>query len=241
MRYSIQHCETGSDLHDSAETLIRSWIAKTHTINNANEPETSERVTNRTIENSRIIVYCHNLQDFQELRVRLNCPIYLKRSEYVSTDERDKAIQQWHAPEGIPVILVAGSSCNLDYPSVRCVIDVGAPSDMYHFTRNSSLAGRDGEVAESIILLQPPTQLNPNNHNPSIDSLMQRYIEGEACLRETVSRYVEESRDKMSKAFGNPTEFISNEEALIRCVDGQDQLCSVCMSLKEILSNESLA
>lgn len=211
IRYSIQLCENSKGLRDSAESLLQAWIAAIHTPDEARV--TIENHPTRKRDSARAIVYCERSDDLHELADRLGCPRYPENRGYLGCHMRDMAIKQWLASTGSPVIVVPYSArFSLDYPHVRLVLHVGDPVQFNHYVEGSGHAGRDGKVAESIVLITS-RDLLPSGDRPWTKLDMRdigAYFGRGACLRYSISSCLGDTH-------------------MASCEPVKQQLCSLCM------------
>ncbi|KAF4335798.1 tlh3 [Fusarium beomiforme] len=125
---------------------------------------------------------------------------------YLFKSERDRVIIYCPTKD-----LVATSALGpgFDYPHIRLVIHVDAPSLLTDFSQESGRAGRDGEVAESIILLSAAWQPQLGRPVAADKEAMQLYLLQEYCSRGVLSQFLDSKPDWRW------------------CMEG-DELCSVC-------------
>ncbi len=103
-------------------------------------------------ERERMILYCPTKKLVAELAELIGCPSYTADSG--TEAEKGAIIARWLATTDPPAIVATSAlGPGFDYPHVRQVIHVGAPNCMTDFSQESGRAGRDGQVAESIVLL----------------------------------------------------------------------------------------
>jgi superfamily II DNA helicase RecQ len=134
--------------------------------------------------------------------------------DVMSEEQKDAALTEWLGPTGSPIIVVTSAlGISLDYTYVRWVIHVGAPRRMTDFSQESGRGGRDGRVAESIILLRSSWQPYTNGGQYPKDEdeeFMQMYLTQQHCLRAVMSQYLDTRPNYRW------------------CMMGEDDLCRVC-------------
>ena len=81
----------------------------------------------------KIIVYCRTRDEVRELQELLECPAFT--SESGSEQEKAAIIAAWLGDPGQPAIAATSAlSIGFDYPHVRWVIHLGAPSRLLSFS-----------------------------------------------------------------------------------------------------------
>ena len=107
----------------------------------------------------RIIVYCPSIALVAELAGLLGCPAYTSEAGGGTAEGKVAIIEQWlrgGGPGGAALGAIVATSAlgpGFDYPNVRYVVHIGAPSLMSDFAQESGRAGRGGGLAASIVLL----------------------------------------------------------------------------------------
>ncbi|PCD24312.1 hypothetical protein FGRA07_11291 [Fusarium graminearum] len=160
-------------------------------------------------ERDRVIIYCQTKALVAELADMLGCSSYTAES---GTEEEKMAIlERWLTAADSPITIVATAALGrgFDYPHVRLVIHVDAPSLLTDFSQESGRAGRDGEVAESIILLSAAWQPQLGRPVAADKEAMQLYLMQEYCSRGVLSQFLDSKADWRW------------------CMEGEE-LCSVC-------------
>ncbi|KAM6506320.1 hypothetical protein FSOLCH5_013308 [Fusarium solani] len=133
-----------------------------------------------------------------EVARKLGCQSYT--GEIVSEEEKGAVIDRWihgHEEDEWPVIVATSAlGPGFDYAHVRFVIHAGPPSIMTDFSQESGRAGRDGKVAESIILLsaawQPRLEGEPLSED---EESMQLYLTQQHCCRGVMSQFLDSLDD----------------------------------------------
>ncbi|RKK44596.1 hypothetical protein BFJ69_g18316, partial [Fusarium oxysporum] len=141
-------------------------------------------------------------------RVIIYCPSYTAESG--TEEEKMAIIERWLTAADSPIIVATSAlGPGFDYPHIRLVIHVDAPSLLTDFSQESGRAGRDGEVAESIILLSAAWQPQLGRPVAADKEAMQLYLLQEYCSRGVLSQFLDSKPDWRW------------------CMEG-DELCSVC-------------
>jgi superfamily II DNA helicase RecQ len=161
----------------------------------------------------------------QEVAEVLLCPIYTGDRDVMTDEEREQALAQWESPTGSPAIAATSAlSVGYNYPHVRCVIYAGPPRCLTDFSQESGRGGRDGQPADSVILIAgaPATgrpsapssaawQAPPSMETRGLDEeAIQLYLIEQYCLRGVLSQFLDAPDDWRW------------------CMEGEDELCSVC-------------
>lgn len=160
-------------------------------------------------ERDRIILYCQTKELVAELADMLDCPSYTADSG--TEEEKGAIIEHWlNAAANSPAIVATSAlGPGFDYPHVRWVIHIGAPSLMTDFSQESGRAGRDGKPAESIILLSAVWQPQSDRPQGADKEAMQLYLTQQYCSRGILSQFLDAESDWWW------------------CMEG-DELCGVC-------------
>ncbi|KAL3587310.1 hypothetical protein FPOAC2_13204 [Fusarium poae] len=159
-------------------------------------------------ERDRVIIYCPTKDLVAELADMLGCPSYTAESG--TEEEKMAIIERWLTAADSPIIVATSAlGPGFDYPHIRLVIHVDAPSLLTDFSQESGRAGRDGEVAESIVLLSAAWQPQLGRPVAADKEAMQLYLLQEYCSRGVLSQFLDSKPDWRW------------------CMEG-DELCSVC-------------
>lgn len=110
------------------------------------------------------------------------------------------------------IVATSALGIGFDYPYVRWVVHAGAPRRMTDFSQESGRAGRDGERAESVVLLSAAWQPYVGGRQPvDLDEeSMQLYLTQQHCSRAVISQFLDKRSDWRW------------------CIEGEDELCDVC-------------
>ncbi|KAL6359113.1 hypothetical protein LRP88_09313 [Fusarium phalaenopsidis] len=159
-------------------------------------------------ERDKIILYCQTKELVAELADLLGCPSYTADSG--TEEERRAVIEQWLSATDPPAVVATSAlGPGFDHPHVRWVIHVGAPNLMTEFSQESGRAGRDGKVAESIVLLSAAWQPQLDRQLGADQEAMQLYLTQQQCSRGIMSQFLDVRSDWRW------------------CMEG-DELCGVC-------------
>lgn len=206
IRYGVRRFKGPGGLCKRTAELVRSFVA----LMGKND---RDGATLAGGEKARIVVYCQTLELMDELADELDCPTYTGDHESMSEEDKEAAIRQWLGPTGSPVIVATSAlGVGFDYPYVRWVVHAGAPRRMMDFSQESGRAGRDGERAESVVLLSAAWQPYSGGQKPvDLDEeFMQLYLTQRHCSRAVMSQFLDKMPDWRW------------------CMEGEDELCEVC-------------
>ncbi|KAK2666817.1 Helicase, C-terminal [Fusarium oxysporum f. sp. vasinfectum] len=193
IRYIVQQERGLGNLCEQAACLVQSCWTRTDLFK-------SER--------DRVIIYCPTKDLVAELADMLGCPSYTAESG--TEEEKMAIIERWLTAADSPIIVATSAlGPGFDYPHIRLVIHVDAPSLLTDFSQESGRAGRDGEVAESIVLLSAAWQPQLGRPVAADKEAMQLYLLQEYCSRGVLSQFLDSKPDWRW------------------CMEG-DELCSVC-------------
>lgn len=157
------------------------------------------------------IIYCRTKEGVKTLAASLGCASYT--SESGAPAAKEQIIRSWLMdPEKPFIVATSALGAGFDYPHVRTVWHVDAPSSMVNFAQETGRAGRDGEVALSVVFLSDIWQPDPAwRGKPDTDrGAMTQYLYSENCLRGLLSG------------------FLDGEPCISKCRPRQDQLCGRC-------------
>lgn len=165
------------------------------------------------VRRDKMLFYVQTTSEGERLAVMLGCEFY--HSEAGEADEKKWILEDWIQSSCPYLVATSALSAGFDYPHVRVVMHVGAPSSMIDFTQEAGRAGRDGERAYSFVLLPRKWQVRTASGCDSEDLVrdrqaMERYLMGEQCFRTLLSTYLDNEQDKR------------------QCVGDEDLLCDVC-------------
>ncbi|RBA14537.1 hypothetical protein FPRO05_03329 [Fusarium proliferatum] len=193
IRYIVRREPGLGNLCEQAACLVRSCWTRTDLFKS---------------EQDRVIIYCPTKDLVAELADMLGCPSYTAESG--TEEEKMAIIERWLTAADSPIIVATSAlGPGFDYPYIRLVIHVDAPSLLTDFSQESGRAGRDGEVAESIILLSAAWQPQLGQPVAADKEAMQLYLLQEYCSRGVLSQFLDSKPDWRW------------------CMEG-DERCSVC-------------
>jgi len=138
----------------------------------------------------KIIIYCRTREEVAQLADILQCPSYT--SESGPEEEKAAILSRWIADQAQPVVVATSAlGVGFDYPHVRWVIHVDAPSEATAFSQESGRAGRDGGRASSIVLLHSGWKAQLDGHLSADREAMQLYLTQKHCSRGVLSQFLD--------------------------------------------------
>lgn len=161
---------------------------------------------------ARLLVYTITRPDADDVSERLGCPKYYSDSGDAS--EKARAMQTWR--DGHRRVLVATSAfgMGIDFPSVRQVIHMGAPTDMIGFAQEVGRLSRDGHGGFSRVILRRgwrspglPSVVDQRRSDIS-PTAMSVYTGDNRCLSAVLSRFLD-GADRM--------QYCTQADAQLRC------------------------
>ena len=138
IKYTVQHLQP--ELHDIVEAVAslaqRLW---------------RERFRAQ-YGHHRALLFTRTKADADRLAGLLGCMSY--HSEAGTVEDKARIIKAWVSGTSSPFLVgTSGLGAGLDYPFVRFVIHVDEPYGLMEFAQESGRGGRDGEAAESVVVL----------------------------------------------------------------------------------------
>jgi superfamily II DNA helicase RecQ len=137
IRYLVQRCQRGR-LIQEAEAIARRWLRQLSG-------------------NEKAIIYCRYRNQCDLLGGRLACPFFHAGME---PDDRSKALKTWLQSGGL-IVATSSLGTGVDYPKIVRVLHAGAPYGMIDFAQESGRAGRQGELVDSVVLVEQPREAMP--------------------------------------------------------------------------------
>jgi len=132
----------------------------------------------------------------EELGQLLSCPVYTSRAG--TEQEKAALLAGWLANTSLPALVATSAlGVGFDYPWVRWVVHVDAPTELTAFAQESGRAGRGGGRAASIILLSAAwaPDLSPGRALGPDQQAMQLYLAQQHCARGVLSQFLDAEQD----------------------------------------------
>ena len=144
----------------------------------------------------KVILYCRTRGVAEELGQLLSCPVYTSRAG--TEQEKAALLAGWLANTSLPALVATSAlGVGFDYPWVRWVVHVDAPTELTAFAQESGRAGRGGGRAASIILLSAAwaPDLSPGRALGPDQQAMQLYLAQQHCARGVLSQFLDAEQD----------------------------------------------
>lgn len=115
---------------------------------------------------------------------------------------KEELLKDWSRGEkSVLLVTTFALSAGLDYASVYLVFHLDAPSDMVDYAQETGRGGRDGKLAECIIIIAPRWTTSWESSYCSDFLLldrqhMEQYLQTKSCLRASLSAYLDDENDK---------------------------------------------
>ncbi|KAF9729764.1 hypothetical protein PMIN01_12628 [Paraphaeosphaeria minitans] len=136
------------------------------------------------------VIYCHSRTACEMLAGALGCKHY-----HAGELDRTEILASW-LDEGGLIVATSALGTGVNFPSIVFVLHVGMPWSMIDYCQESGRAGRSGEVADSVIIVEPgEVERRIREGGASVDvCAMGMFIESEGCRRGKMSEYMDGQR-----------------------------------------------
>ena len=136
------------------------------------------------------VVYCHSRTACETLAEALGCQRY-----HAGELDRAEILARWLAEGGF-IVATSALGTGVDFPGIVFVLHVGMPWSMIDYCQESGRAGRSGEMADSVIVVEPgEVERRVREGGASVDvCAMGMFIESEGCRRGKMSEYMDGRR-----------------------------------------------
>lgn len=177
--YEVRAIDEQGNLFTEAAQLIRTAWSKTAIFNHTRD---------------RVIVYCQTLDEVREFQEAFQCRAYTSKSG--TEEEKAAIIQAWLQDVAQPVLVATSAlGVGFDYPYIRLVVHIGAPSCLTEFSQASGRAGRDGQPAISLVLIHSWWKPEASGSMPPDQEAMQLYLTQQYCYRGALSQFLDQPSD----------------------------------------------
>lgn len=165
-RYYVQQCSTVR-LSDEAVLLGQRW--------------------QRRILSQRGIVYCRSQASCTRLAQALSCPSY-----HAQQADREEHLHRWRQFGGL-IISTSALGSGINIPGVILTVHIGLPWSMVDFAQESGRGGRQGEVVDSVILVDTDAVQDQRQQGQySIDqAAIADFVTTSQCRRFVMSEYLD--------------------------------------------------
>ncbi|KAG8924203.1 hypothetical protein FRC02_010595 [Tulasnella sp. 418] len=127
----------------------------------------------------RGVVFCRYTMTCVELATMLQAPYYHAK---MPENEKVESLQRWLSSPG-PLIATKAIGVGVDFPSVRYTIHCGTPSDLVSFAQESGRGGRDGNVADSVVIVTESPQVPATDDFRGIADMVTFLDPNQLCRR----------------------------------------------------------
>ena len=110
-----------------------------------------KRALERIGKSGKIIVYCQRIEQTQRLAAELQCAAFY--SSVDTAEGKARRLRVW-IESGQVIVATNSLGAGIDIPDIRVVVHAGAPQQLRDYAQQSGRAGRDGQAAEAVIVLQ---------------------------------------------------------------------------------------
>jgi hypothetical protein len=158
----------------------------------------------------KVLIFCPSRALCDELASEIECCKY-----YSSLHDKDIQLQKWMNGEARVMIGTSALGAGLNVSGIVLVIHVEKPYSYIQFSQESGRAGRNGEVARSIIALKRSTFDQFSALDPSLltadEAALQKYLMTDQCRHIALSQYLD------------------GKDNTVNCTDIEGQLCDNCI------------
>jgi superfamily II DNA or RNA helicase len=99
---------------------------------------------------SRVVVFCRTIAQVERLARVLKCPRY-----YATLADKAEQLETWLGYKGSVIVATCALGMGIDVGNVRAVVHVAPPDLLREYCQESGRAGRDGSLAECVVLAKP--------------------------------------------------------------------------------------
>ena len=152
----------------------------------------------------RVIVYTRTRNIAENLKKRVNWPVY-----YSNSIGKDQVLRGFldSTRKNSRIIATSSLGLGLDIPNARAIIHIGRPYTLYEYAQESGRAGRDRIPSEAILFdINIPLKSQLTKDEKFENTTISEYM-GDRCRRYLLSRYLDNSE---------------------RSCEENDQKCDIC-------------
>lgn len=151
---------------------------------------TSRRQMQALRNGKRGVIYCRAKAQCEELADALQCACY-----HAGVHDRAERLEQWIKQGGL-IVATSALGTGVDIAGIVLVLHVGMPWSMIDYCQESGRAGRSGEVANSVIIVEQgevERQLRRSGDSADVCA-MSTFIQSDGCRRGCMSEYMDGKR-----------------------------------------------
>ena len=145
----------------------------------------------------KILLYCPSVSMTKKLGGVLGYPVYY--SELGTEGEKQQIVRQFEK-SGRVIVSTSALGLGIDWPDVRFVVHVGLPHSLRDFVQESGRAGRDGQLAFSLLLFikSPETHIHSTKSYSFKEEDLGAYVQNRTgCYRTVLDRVMDNRRDRV--------------------------------------------
>ena len=137
----------------------------------------------------RALLFTRTKADADRLAGLLGCMSY--HSEAGTVEDKARTIKAWVFGTSSPFLVgTSGLGAGFDYPSVRIVIHVDEPHGLMEFAQESGRGGRDGEAAETMVVLRYRWRPRVQQENEQNEKELHQFLcSSSHCRRTFIDRF----------------------------------------------------